>query len=41
MARHSGGRLGAAARRLAKPSTSSKQKSKDGKTLARHKARCH
>lgn len=41
MARHSGGKLGAAARRLSKPSTSKSQKSKDGRTLANHKARYH
>lgn len=41
MARHSGGKLGAAARRLAKPTTSRKQKSIAGKTLANHKARYH
>lgn len=41
MARHSGGKVGAAAKRLATPSTSAKQKSKDGRTLANHKARHH
>lgn len=41
MARHSGGKLSAAAKRLAKSSTPARQRSKDGRTLANHKARCH
>jgi len=38
---HHGGKVGAAARKLAKPSTSKSQKSTAGKTLAKHKAAAH
>ena len=41
MAKHSGGKIGAAATRLAKNNTSKTQKSKDGKTLASHKKEKH
>ena len=41
MAVHHGGKVGAAAKRLASKSTSKSTKSKDGKTLAKHKAAKH
>lgn len=41
MAKHSGGKVGAAAKTLAKPSSSKSAKSKAGTTLANHKAAKH
>ena len=41
MAVHHGGKVGAAAKALAKKSTNKTTKSKAGKTLANHKAKQH
>lgn len=41
MTEHHGGKVGAAAKNLAKKSTSKQTKSKAGKTLAKHKAKSH
>ena len=41
MAVHHGGKVGCAAKKLASKSTSKSTKSKVGKTLADHKAKCH
>ena len=41
MAVHHGGKVGAAARKLASKNTSKKAKSKAGKTLAKHKVDKH
>jgi|AKZA01.1.fsa_nt_gi hypothetical protein len=41
MAKHSGGKVGAAGRRLASHSTSKAQKSKAGRTLVNHKNTHH
>ena len=41
MAVHHGGKVGGAAGKLASKSTSKSTKSKAGKTLANHKAKCH
>ena len=41
MAVHHSGKVGAAAKKLASNSTSKTAKSKAGKTLANHKAKCH
>lgn len=41
MARHSGGKVGAAGKVLAKKSTNKPTTSKAGKTLAKHKAEKH
>ena len=41
MAVHHGGRVGAAARTLAKKTSSNKAKSSAGRKLANHKAKCH
>ena len=41
MAVHHGGKVGGAGRRLASKSTSKSTKSKAGRTLANHKAKCH
>ncbi|SKA67155.1 hypothetical protein [Eubacterium uniforme] len=41
MAVHHGGKVGAAAKKLATKSTSKATKSKSGKTLANHKAKYH
>ena len=38
---HHGGKISAAARKLAQKSTSKRTKSKAGKTMAKHKARYH
>jgi len=38
---HHGGKVGKAARTLAKKSSSKKAKSEAGATLAKHKAECH
>ncbi len=38
---HHGGKVGAAAKKLASSSTSKSTKSKAGTTLANHKAKCH
>ena len=38
---HHGGRVGGAAKTLAKPSSTKAQKSKAGTTLANHKAKYH
>ena len=41
MAVHHGGKVGSAAKKLVSNSTSKTAKSKAGKTLANHKAKCH
>lgn len=41
MAKHSGGRIGAAAKTLASKNSTKLSKSKAGKTLANHKATKH
>ena len=41
MAVHHGGKVGAAAKKLASKNTSKSEKSKAGKTLANHKANKH
>lgn len=41
MATHHGGKIGAAAKKLASKSSSAKQKTKAAGTLARHKAKYH
>lgn len=41
MAVHHGGKVGTAGRTLAKSSSGKAAKSKAGKTLANHKAKCH
>ena len=41
MAVHHGGKVGKAAKTLASKNSSSKEKSKAGKTLANHKAKYH
>lgn len=41
MAVHHGGKVGNAAKKLSSKSTGKKIKSKAGKTLANHKAKCH
>lgn len=41
MAVHHGGKVGKAGKTLASKSTSKNAKSKAGKTLAKHKAKCH
>jgi len=41
MAKHSGGKVGKAASKLATKSTPKSQKSKAGKTLAEHKSEKH
>ena len=41
MAVHHGGKTGSAAKKLASKTTSKAAKSKAGKILANHKAKCH
>lgn len=41
MAKHSGGKVGKAAKTLASKSSSKTAKSKAGSTLANHKNKCH
>ncbi len=41
MAVHHGGKVGAAAKTLAKNTSSKSAKSKAGTTLANHKSKCH